>query len=101
VWLETSDGVFPDDGFAKERGGEIMGGWYNAKSMDERCQVLDEIGASCECKKECSHLQDLDWEFRDIECAKEEVWKEWLGEYREQPNEMKEKEFKPEPSSEV
>jgi hypothetical protein len=82
---------FLNDDFAKERGGEIMGGWYNVESMDERCQVLDEIGARCECKKEYSHLQDLDWGFRDIECTKEEVW-------REQLKEVKGKELKPEPS---
>jgi hypothetical protein len=101
AWPETSDGVcFLDLESAKERGGEMMGGWYNAKSMDERCRVL-EIGATCECKKECSHLQDLDWGFRGIECPREVVWEESLGNYWEEPKERKEKEFHPEPSREV
>lgn len=51
---------------AQERGGETLGGYWNAIDMEERCAVIRGLGGrECRCKAECSDLGSLDWSFRD------------------------------------
>jgi hypothetical protein len=70
AWPEHEQGVcYMSTERAKEKGGELMGGWYNARSMEERCYVIYELeGDLCDCKTHCRHLQDMDWGFRDSAC---------------------------------
>lgn len=70
AWPEDEQGVcFISIERAKAKSGELMGGWYNAMSMAERCAVIDELGgSSCDCETHCQDLQDLDWGFRDSAC---------------------------------
>jgi hypothetical protein len=61
-----------------------MGGWYNAGSMEERCEVLAALpGGFCECKEECPHLQNLDGGSRDKPCHgyyRRELEDKWMRE---------------------